>query len=490
MKGISKSFFGVKVLDGVDFQLNSGEVRALCGENGAGKSTLMKILAAVYTFDDGEIRIDGQPIPKNATPRTMQHRGISYIHQEFNLVEHMTAAQNIFLSREPKNKFGFLDYPRMNREAKALLEELGENISPSARVASLKIAQKQMVEIAKAISLDLKVLIMDEPTSVLSLRETEVLFNLIRNLKKQNIGIVYISHRLREIKEIADTVTVLRDGKLISTKTVSEVSEKDIASLMVGREVSESVADNFTKDPNDIVLEVRDVSAGILQNINFKVARGEILGFSGLIGAGRSELMELIFGLYKPKGGVILLEGKPITPKSARDAILFGMGFATEDRKSTGLVIGRSIAENSDYVYKVKNSLPWNFPRQVIERSEKMIRRLSIKCTSSNQLVKNLSGGNQQKVVLAKWLSVNPGILIVDEPTRGIDVGAREEIYIILRELAEEGKTIIVVSSDLTEILSVCHRILVMHEGVIRGELSGRDRTEQNIMNYAANVAV
>jgi ABC-type sugar transport system ATPase subunit len=450
----------------------------------------MKILATVYTTDEGEIRVNGQSIPKTATPRTMQHMGVSYIHQELNLIEHMTVAQNIFLSSEPKNKFGFLDYPRMNREAKVLLEELGENISPAAKVASLKIAQKQMVEIAKAISLDLKVLIMDEPTAVLSLRETEVLFDLIRTLKKRNIGIVYISHRLREIKEVADTVTVLRDGKFIATKTVSEVSEKDIASLMVGREVSESVADNFTKDPNDIILEVQNVSAGPLHDISFKAARGEILGFSGLIGAGRSELMELIFGLSKIKSGSILLEGKPITPKSARESIILGMGFATEDRKSTGLILDRSIAENSDYAYKAKSRQPWNIPKQVMKRSEQMIKRLHIKCTGPGQYVKNLSGGNQQKVVLAKWLSVNPGILIVDEPTRGIDIGAREEIYAILRELAEEGKTIIVVSSDLTEVLSVCHRILVMHEGVIRGELSGRDRTEQNIMNYAANVAV
>jgi ABC-type sugar transport system ATPase subunit len=490
MKGISKSFFGVKVLDAVDFQLSSGEVRALCGENGAGKSTLMKILAAVYLDDEGEILIDGQPIPKNVTPRTMQHIGVSYIHQELNLIEHMTVAQNIFLSREPKNKFGFLDYSRMNREAGMLLEELGEDIAPAVKVASLKIAQKQMVEIAKAISLKLKVLIMDEPTSVLSLKETEVLFNLIRTLKKRNIGIVYISHRLQEIKEIADTVTVLRDGKLIATKNVNDVSEKDIASLMVGREVSESMADDFNGNPDDVILELRNISAGILQDINFKVARGEILGFSGLIGAGRSELMELIFGLSKAKAGTILLEGKSITPKSARDAIVLGMGFATEDRKTTGLVVGRNIAENGDYVYKIKSRMPWNFPRQVVGRSEKMIRRLQIKCTGPAQLVKNLSGGNQQKVVLAKWLSVNPGILIVDEPTRGIDVGARQEIYTILRELASEGKAIIVVSSDLTEILSVCHRILVMHEGIIRGELSGRDRTEQNIMNYAANVAV
>jgi ABC-type sugar transport system ATPase subunit len=490
MKRISKSFFGVKVLDAVDFNLERGEIQALCGENGAGKSTLMKILAAVYTNEEGEILIEGQPVPKNANPKTMQQMGVSYIHQELNLVEHMTVAQNIFLSREPISQLGLIDYPKMNRDAAALLEELGENISPTAKVASLKIAQKQMVEIAKAISMELKVLIMDEPTSVLSLKETEILFNLIRALKKRNIGIVYISHRLREIKEIADTVTVLRDGKFIVTKQVSEVSEKDIASLMVGREVSESIADDFSGNRDDVVLEVHNISAGILQNISFKISRGEILGFSGLVGAGRSELMELIFGLYKTKIGSIKLEGKPITPKSAKDAIILGMGFATEDRKSTGLVPDRDIGENGDYVYKIKTRAFLSYPKRVFRRSEQMINRLNIRCLGPGQLVKNLSGGNQQKVVLSKWLSVNPGILIADEPTRGIDVGARQEIYTILRELANEGKAIIIVSSDITEILSICHRVLVMHDGVIRGELSGKNRTEQNIMNYAANVAV
>jgi ABC-type sugar transport system ATPase subunit len=490
MKGISKSFFGVKVLDAVDFRIDRGEIRALCGENGAGKSTLMKILAAVYTHDSGEILAEGMSVPKNATPKTMQIMGISYIHQELNLVEHMTVAQNIFLSREPKNKFGFIDYPRMNREARTLLEELGEKISPNAKVVSLKIAQKQMVEIAKAISMELKVLIMDEPTSVLSLKETEILFNLIRELKKRDIGIVYISHRLKEIKQIADTVTVLRDGKLITTRQVSEVSEKDIASLMIGREVSESVADDFSGNKNDIVLEVQNLSAGILQNVSFTISRGEILGFSGLVGAGRSELMELIFGLVKMKTGTVVLEGKPITPKSAKEAIVLGMGFATEDRKSTGLVTDRNISENSDYVYKIKNRSWLSYPKKMFKRSENMINRLNIRCFGPGQLIKSLSGGNQQKVVLSKWLIVNPGILIVDEPTRGIDVGARQEIYVILRELANEGKAIIVVSSDITEILSICHRVIVMHEGVIRGELSGKERTEQNIMNYAANVAV
>jgi len=490
MRGISKSFFGVKVLDNINFQINRGEIQALCGENGAGKSTLMKILAAVYTSDSGEILVEGQPVPKNANPRTMQQMGVVYIHQELNLIEHMTVAQNIFLSREPQNKFGLIDYSQMNSKAKVLLEELGVAISPTARIASLKIAQKQMIEIAKAISMELKVLIMDEPTSVLSLKETEILFNLIRELKKRNIGIVYISHRLREIKEIADTVTILRDGKFIAAKQLNEVSEKDIASLMVGREVSESVAEDFIGNSDDIVLEVKDVSAGILKNISFRIAKGEILGFSGLIGAGRSELMEIIFGLTKCKSGTIMLNGKPITPKSAKEAIILGMGFATEDRKTTGLVTGRSICENSDYVHKVKTREVLTHPKQMLLRCDTMIKRLNIRCMGSGQLVKNLSGGNQQKVVLSKWLSVNPGILIVDEPTRGIDVGARQEIYVILRELANEGKTIIVISSDITEILSICHRVLVMHEGRIRGELSGRNRTEQNIMNYAANVAV
>jgi len=489
MKGICKSFFGVRVLDMVDFQIEKGEVRALCGENGAGKSTLMKIISAVYTHEIGDSFVEGKPIPKNSTPKVMHQMGISFIHQELNLVENMTVAQNIFLGREPRNKFGYVDYPKMNNDAKGLLEQLGETISPTTKIFSLKIAQKQMVEIAKAISIEPKVLIMDEPTAVLSIKETKILFNLIKRLKERGIGIVYISHRLREIKEIADTVTVLRDGKLIATKQVSEVSERDIATLMVGREVSESIADDFVGNENDIVLEAQNISAGILSNISFKIARGEILGFAGLVGAGRSELMELIFGLYKASSGKILLNGKQITPKSARDAINLNMGFATEDRKATGLVQIRSICENNDYVFKVKNRDPLAFPGKMLKRCTGMIERLNIRCRGPEQLVRNLSGGNQQKVVFAKWLSVNSEILIADEPTRGIDVGARQEIYNILRDLASEGKTIIVVSSDITEVLSVCHRVLVMHEGAITGELTGKDRTEQNIMNYAANVA-
>jgi len=487
MKGITKSFYGVEVLHDVDFDVNAGEVVALCGENGAGKSTLVKILAAIYTRDGGEINIQGESI-HHSTPFDIQHKGVSMIHQELNLVDDMTAAQNIFLSREPCNKFGIIDYPRMNREAEKLLESLGESIEPTAKVGSLKIAQKQMLEIAKAISFDVKVIIMDEPTAVLSGKETEILFNLIKTLSQRGIGIIYISHRLAEIKEIAGRVTVLRDGYLVGTRNVSEVTEKEIASMMVGRDVDHTAASEFEGDPSDIVLEVRNITSDILKDVSFSVAKGEIIGFSGLIGAGRSEMMEMIFGLRKLEAGEVLLYGKPVTIKNAKAAIKADLGFATEDRKETGLVLDRSISENADFVYRVKNKVSVVMPKAVNARARKKIEELRIVCNGPSQLVKHLSGGNQQKVVLAKWLSSQPEIFIVDEPTRGIDIGARQEIYNIIKELAQSGKTIIIVSSDMTEILSICQRVVVMHEGRITGILTGRERTEDNIMHHAANV--
>jgi len=487
MKDITKSFFGVQVLHGVNFDVRAGEVMALCGENGAGKSTLMKILAAVYTRDAGEILIEGNPI-KSLTPLEVMRMGISMIHQELNLVEEMTVAQNIFLNREPRNKFGLVDFTKMNKDAKALMESLGENIEPTTKVKRLKIAQKQMVEIAKAISLDVKVIIMDEPTAVLTTKESEVLFALIEKLAERGIGIIYISHRLAEIKQICDRVTILRDGSLVAVKEVSEITEQQIASLMVGRDVKHQVAADFEGDPDDIVLEARGMTGDILKNVSFKVARGEIIGFSGLIGAGRSELMEMIFGLRKFQAGEVLLHGKPVTIRNAKAAISKNLGFATEDRKHTGLVLERSIAENADYVYRVKNKGAILAPNVIKCRAAAKIKQLRVVCRAPNQLVKNLSGGNQQKVVLAKWLSSDPDVFIVDEPTRGIDVGARREIYDILENLAKEGKTVIVVSSDLTEVLSLCQRIIVMFEGQITGTLTGDARTEDNVMQYATNV--
>ena len=489
MKEISKSFYGVTVLHEVDFDVRVGEVVALCGENGAGKSTLMKILAGVYQRDKGTVIVEGKEIAPNVTPMQMQREGVPMIHQELNLFGDMTVAQNIFLTREPKNKVGLVDYHKMNREAKDILQRLGQNIEPTAKVRDLKVAQKQMLEIAKAVSFDAKVIIMDEPTAVLTNVETRVLFELIKHLTAQGIGIVYVSHRLGEIKEIADRVTILRDGFLVATKDVTDVTEGQIASLMVGREVEHSVPESFDGDRDDIVLEVKDISGDFLKDVSFSVAKGEVIGFSGLVGAGRTELMEMIFGLRKFDKGKVLLHGKPVTIKSARAAIKAGMGFATEERKATGVIFGRTIAENMDYAYreKFKGNTILN-PRIVRSRSKALIDQMRVVCRGPDQQIQNLSGGNQQKVVIAKWLSSVPDILIVDEPTRGIDVGARQEIYNIIKALAKEGKTIIVVSSDMTEVLSICQRIIVMYEGVITGILTGDDRTEDNIIEYAANV--
>jgi len=487
MKGISKSFFGVKVLHEVDFDLRAGEVLALCGENGAGKSTLVKILAAVYTRETGTVMVGGKKIPPVSVLK-MKQEGVAMIHQELQLIENMTVAQNIFLMREPK-KFGFIDYPRMNREAAALLEKLGQKIDPTVKVSALKIAQKQMVEIARAISIDAKVIIMDEPTAVLTLVESEILFDLIKTLTDRGIGIIYVSHRLKEVKQIADRVTILRDGHFVTTEDVSDVTEHQIASLMVGRDIDVSVPDDFEGDADDIVLEAEGITGDILKDVSFSVARGEIVGFSGLVGAGRSELMEMIFGLRRFQKGRVLLHGKPVTLKSAKAAMRAGLGFATEDRKGSGLMIDRTIAENMDYAFRIKfkdNKIL--FQKAVRARANKMIKDLRVVCTGAGQLVKNLSGGNQQKVVLSKWLLTNPEILIIDEPTRGIDVGARQEIYNLIRDLAKNGKTIVIVSSDLTEVLGICQRVIVMHEGKITGTLTGSDRTEDNIMQLAVNV--
>lgn len=487
MKNISKSFYGVEVLSQVGFSLDRGEVVALCGENGAGKSTLMKILAAIYKSDEGEITLDGEHLPAHLHTLDMQKRGVSMIHQELNLMEHLTVAQNIFLTREPVGKNGLINFKKMNEDARKLLLSLGQEISPTEMVSHLKTAQKQMVEIAKAISFNVKVLIMDEPTAMLTQRETDILFDLIRKLAKEGIGIIYISHRLKEIKEICDRVTILRDGMFIVTKPVSEVSEHQIANYMVGREVSVSQATNFCGDCNDFILEVKNVSDALLKDVSFKVARGEIVGFSGLVGSGRSELMEFIFGIRKPRTGEIYLNGKKIVNKVPAAAIKKGIGFVTEDRQKTGVVIRRSIRENINLIDQVKNKGFFNIARKQKNNTDSMIKRLNIKCAGQTQLVSNLSGGNQQKIVLAKWLLVDSDILILDEPTRGIDVGAREEIYRIIRELSESGKTIIVVSSDLTEVLNICQRVIVMHEGSIKGELTHDDRTEEKIMSYATN---
>ena len=488
MSGICMSFYGVEVLHTVGLSVEKGEIRALCGENGAGKSTLMKVLSGIHEQDSGEVRFRGEEIRSTADPLEVQSYGISMIHQELNLFNDLSVAQNIFLCREPKKRNGLIDFATMNREASKLLERLGEKIDPRTKVRELKIAQKQMVEIAKAISFNVELLIMDEPTAVLTGKETEIMFNLMRNLASEGIAIIYISHRLKEITEVCHSVTVLRDGNYIDTKPLSGVSEKEIAALMVGRELSESSVGNFCGDPEDVVLEVRGVSDELLHDISFKVRRKEILCFSGLVGAGRTELMEVIFGIRHPEKGEVLLEGKPVSVRSAMDAIRMDIGLVTEDRKDTGLVLCRDITENSNYVYWQKNKGFFRNAKRTRENTDRMIGRLNIRCSGADQAVSNLSGGNQQKVALSKWLLSEAKVLILDEPTRGVDVGARQEIYQIIAELADSGIAIIIVSSDMQEVMSFSQRVIVMHEGRKTGELECSELDEERIMYLATNV--
>ena len=488
MQGICKSFYGVEVLHAVDFSLEKGEIRALCGENGAGKSTLMKVLSGIYEQNDGEVHFKNVHIKRTAEPLEVQAYGISMIHQELNLFDDLTVAQNIYLCREPKGKNGLIDFSEMNMEASRLLKRLGESIDPKTPVRELKIAQKQMVEIAKAISFNVELLIMDEPTAVLTGKETEIMFNLMRSLSEDGISIIYISHRLKEITEVCHSVTVLRDGSYIDTKKVADVTEKDIATLMVGREVQHSSIGDFSGDEDDVILEVLGVTDNMLDDVSFSVRKGEIVCFSGLVGAGRTELMEVIFGIRRPESGQVLLYGKPVTVKSAIDAIKIDIGLVTEDRKDTGLVLCRDITENSNYVFWRKNKGIFKGVKKTKSNTEEMIERLNIKCAGSDQDVANLSGGNQQKVALAKWLLSDAKVLILDEPTRGVDVGARQEIYQIIRELADSGIAIVIVSSDMQEVMSVSQRVVVMHEGRKTGELKCSDMDEEKIMYMATNV--
>ena len=488
MKSICKSFFGVEVLHNVDFSVSKGEIMGLCGENGAGKSTLMKILSGIHAQDVGDVVFKGSLIRRNVTPLEMQRVGVSMIHQELNLLNELTVAQNIFLCREPRSASGLINFARMRDDAAEVLEKLGEKIDPRRKVRDLKIGQKQMVEIAKAISFNVELLVMDEPTSVLTGKETGILFDLISNLSSQGIAVVYISHRLKEIIDVCHTVTVLRDGSLVATRKVSDVTAQKLAALMVGREVKESRASDFAGDPDAVMLEVKNVTDHLLKSVDFKVRKGEILGFSGLVGAGRTELMEVIFGLRRPQAGSVFIEGRRVSVRSAIDAIRSDLGFVTEDRKETGLVLCRDINDNANYVTWQKTPGLFKGRKSSLANTRNIVGRLAIRCSSIFQNVSNLSGGNQQKVALAKWLLSGAKILILDEPTRGVDVGARQEIYQIIKELAAEGVAVVIVSSDLPEILSICERVIIMHEGRITGTLSSSEMSEEKIMYYATNV--
>jgi ribose transport system ATP-binding protein len=486
MRGIVKTYPGVHALKGVDFDVLPGEVHALVGENGAGKSTLMKIMAGAETMDSGEVRLDGQPVTIDSPHRAMD-LGINIIYQEFNLVPYLSVAENIFLGREPKAAIpGFVDFRRMHEEAQRLMDSLGVKVNVRTEVARLSIAQQQMVEIAKATSKNSRVIAMDEPSATLTDHELRNLFDLIRTLKERGVGIIYISHRMEEIFEIADRVTVMRDGERVGTHSVRELTREDIIRMMVGRELKETKF-NRAATIGKPLLEVRGLTRhGVFRDISFQVRAGEILGIGGLVGAGRTEVARAIFGADPLDAGEILIDGQPVRIANPRDAIRHGVGLVTEDRKSQGLVLGMAVRENVTLA-NLGALTAAGFVRAGEERgvAEKYVKDLGVRTPSIEQTVRNLSGGNQQKVVLSKWLYTDSRVLIFDEPTRGIDVGAKDEIYELMNALAEQGKAMIMISSELPELLRMSDRILVMHEGVITGELSGEKATQEAVMHLA-----
>ncbi len=488
MEGIEKSFPGVHALADCQFDLYPGEVHALVGENGAGKSTLMKVLAGVYSKDAGQVFVKGRKVDI-PNPRAAQDLGISMIHQELNLMPHLTVAQNIFIGREPRSALNFfLNEKAINLQTQDLLETLHLKLNPRARVSSLTVAKQQMVEIAKALSLNAEVLIMDEPTAALTQAEIQELFRIIRQMRAKGVGIVYISHRLEELKQISDRITVMRDGRYIDTVPTPDASIDQIISMMVGRTIYEASPEIPDNGHSDVMLEVRNLNRGrVLQGINFSVKRGEIVGFAGLMGAGRTEVARAIFGADPIDSGEIYVAGKRVHIKSPSDAVRHGIGYLSEDRKRYGLTLGMDVEANIVLAsfYRFLNRLGFVDRVRTRATAEQLVQTLSIKTPSLQQKAKNLSGGNQQKLVIAKWLTADTTVLIFDEPTRGIDVGAKSEIYKLLNELARQGKSIIMISSELPEILRMSHRIIVMCEGRITGELDAADATQEKIMQFA-----
>jgi ribose transport system ATP-binding protein len=484
MHNISKSFGSNKVLEAIDLTIYSGEVHALMGENGAGKSTLMNILTGLFPATGGTITIDGV-VKKFSNPQAAEQFGISFIHQEMNTWPDLTVLENLFLGREIKTKLGLLDTKAMRQKARFAFEQLGVTIDLDETIGNLSVGQQQMVEIAKSFLSDLKILIMDEPTAALTERETERLFSVIAGLKAQGVGIVYISHRMEEIFKITDFVTVMRDGLVIDTQKTAETTVDELVRKMVGRELTDYYPEKIA-EIGEVVFEAKNLSGAAFEDISFKVRSGEILGFAGLMGAGRTEVMRAIFGIDKLKSGQIMIDGDIVNIKTPSDAIKQGVGFLTEDRKEEGLILDFSIKDNmtlpstADFIHKglFDDKTATTFVRNLAER-------LKVKATDEEQLVGSLSGGNQQKVVLAKWIGIAPKVLILDEPTRGVDVGAKREIYQLMNELAERGVPIIMVSSDLPEVLSVSDRIAVMHEGKISGVLSKEAATQEKVMQLA-----
>ena len=486
-RGICKSFPGVKALDNVGFELRAGEVHALMGENGAGKSTMMKILSGVYTKDAGEVLLDGQPIEVTG-PAHAQSLGIGIIHQELHLMPHLSAAQNVFIGREPRKALGwFLDENQLNRDAQALFDRIHLDVAPTTRIGSLTVARQQMVEIAKALSHQSRVLIMDEPTAALNDREIEELFRIVRQLRSEGVGIVYISHKMDEIQRISDRITVMRDGCTVGT-VPADTPMADVIAMMVGRRLESSEKRIPDTSGHDVLMAVRNLHRGkLVRDVSFSVRKGEILGFAGLMGAGRTEVMRAIFGADPLESGEVHVHGKPVKIRQPVDAVAAGIGYLSEDRKNFGLATGMSVEANVT-LPSLSRYLTWgSFLKRTASEATatEMVDKLKVKTPSIHQLSRLLSGGNQQKVVIAKWLVRDCDILIFDEPTRGIDVGAKSEIYRLLNDLAAQGRAIIVISSELPEVLLLSHRILVMCEGRITGEVHGSAATQEKLMALA-----
>ena len=486
MKGIDKSFGTNQVLKNAGFLLRDGEVHALMGENGAGKSTLMKILTGVYTRDAGTVIVDGKEVEYH-NPQEAEKAGIVFIYQELNVMFDLTVEENLFMGKEITKGFGICDKKAMRKKAKEVLDMMGVDINPAAVMSELSVGQQQMIEICKALMVDAKVIIMDEPTAALTQSETDALFKVIHSLRKKGVSMVYISHRMEEIFELCDRITVLRDGSYIGTEEIKDIDMNDIVKMMIGREIGERFPARDVKLGSEVLKVEKLTSPGVFHDVSFSVRAGEVLGVSGLMGAGRTEIMQAIFGNLPLESGKIYIEGKETVIKNPEAAMKAGIGFITEDRKTEGLMLEKSIEENISLANlgKVsgKNHVLSNSAEDALVK--KGIEEFHIRCFGPSHECGNLSGGNQQKVVLAKWIYTEPKILILDEPTRGVDIGAKKEIYSVINEMAAKGVAIIMVSSELPEVLGMSDRIMVVREGEVRGIISKEEANQENVMTLA-----
>ena len=486
MNGIHKRFHGVHALKGVHFDLRLGEVHALMGENGAGKSTLMKVLCGIHKRDEGDVILFGKHVNFDNIKES-QVAGISMIHQELNMMNHLTVAQNIYIGREPM-KGPYIDDKKMEQDAAELFKRIGVRIDPSATLGTLTVGKQQMVEIAKAVSRDAKILVLDEPTAALTQLEVEELFKIMRDLKSKGIGMIYISHRMDEINVISDRITVMRDGEYVGTVDTVNTTKDEIVKMMVGRVIyGDKKEQSNVPDDAEVVLEVKNICRGKeLKNVSFKLRRGEILGFSGLMGAGRTEVARAIYGADSFTSGEIYINGEKVNIKTPKQAVSHGICYLSEDRKRYGLLLDKSVAENSvlasldDYI-----KAGWIGDAAIEKDAKRENAKLKTKTPSVRQLTKNLSGGNQQKVIIARWLLKNSDIFIFDEPTRGIDIGAKSEMYTLMEDLASKGKSVIMISSELAEIQRLSDRVIVMCEGRVTADLDIKDATQETIMKYA-----